>query len=358
MGKTSVTIKEIARHLGISKSTVSRALRDSSEISETTKERVIELARRLNYSPNPIALSLLNNQTHTIGIIVPDIDNPFFSTAISGVEDVAYSRGYHVMIYQSHESYEREIADVRHIADRRADGLIVSVASQSLHHQHFADLQEGGIPIVFFDRASNEIQTHKVMVDDYTGSFVGTEHLIEQGCRKIAHVSGPMNLAISRSRCNGYRDALRKHKLPLRDEWLVEAEYNQAEGTERAYQLMALRERPDAIFAASDRIAMGAHWALRQLGYRMPDDVALLGFSDLSISSLLDPPLSSVAQPSFEMGRQSAELLLELIENKSTPVAYETRVLKTNLKVRGSSLKISAPAVPASAETREESYPS
>ncbi len=358
MGKTSVTIKEIARQLGISKSTVSRALRDSSEISEATKARVIELARRLNYSPNPIALSLLNNQTHTIGIIVPDIDNPFFSTAISGVEDVAYSRGYHVMIYQSHESYEREKADVRHIADRRADGLIVSVASQSMQHDHFINLQEVGIPIVFFDRASNEVQTHKVLVDDYAGAFSGTEHLIEQGCRKIAHVAGPMSLAISRNRYNGYRDALRKHKLPQREEWVVEAQYNQSEGTERAYQLMALRERPDAIFAASDRIAIGVHWALRQLGYRMPDDVALLGFSDLGVSVLLDPPLSSVAQPSFEMGRQAAELLLELIESKNTPVTYETRVLKTNLEMRGSTLKITAPTVPASAETPGGSYPS
>lgn len=358
MGKTSVTIKEIARQLGISKSTVSRALRDSSEISEATKERVIELARRLNYSPNPIALSLLKNQTHTIGIIVPDIDNPFFSTAISGVEDVAYSRGYHVMIYQSHESYEREKADVRHIADRRADGLIVSVASHSLQHDHFVDLQEVGIPIVFFDRASNEVQTHKVLVDDYAGAFSGTEHLIEQGCHKIAHVCGPMSLAISRNRYNGYRDALRKHKLPQRDEWVVTAEYSQSEGTERAYQLMALRERPDAIFAASDRIAIGVHWALRQLGYRMPDDVALLGFSDLGVSGLLDPPLSSIAQPSFEMGRQAAELLLELIETKNTPVTYETRVLKTHLEMRGSSLKTTAPTAPASAETPGESYPS
>ena len=358
MGKTSITIKEIARRLGVSKSTVSRALRDSSEISEDTKARVIELARKLNYSPNPIALSLLKNRTHTIGIIVPDIDNPFFSTAISGVEDVAYSRGYHVMIYQSHESYEREQTDVRHIADRRADGLIVSVASQSPHHHHFAELQEGGIPIVFFDRSSDIVQTHKVLVDDYAGAFQATEHLIGQGCRKIAHVSGPMSLTISRNRCNGYRDALRKHKLPLRDEWVVSAEYSQAEGTERAYQLMALRERPDAIFAASDRIAIGVHWALRQLGYRMPDDVALLGFSDLGIAALLDPPLSSVAQPSFEMGRQSAELLLELIENKNTPVSYETRVLKTNLIVRKSSQKTTPPAAPASAETPAESYPS
>lgn len=334
-----VTIKEIARRLGISKSTVSRALRDSPEISPATKERVIELARELDYSPNPIALSLLKNRTHTIGIIVPDIDNPFFSTAISGVDDVAYSRGYHVMIYQSHESYERERIDVRHIADRRADGLIVSVASQSVNHAHFGELQERGIPIVFFDRASDKVQTHKVLVDDYEGAFRGTEHLIAQGCRRIAHISGPMNLTISRNRYEGYKEALLRHGLPIRDEWVVSAEYSQGEGTDRAYQLMALRERPDAIFAASDRIGIGVHWALRQLGYRMPDDVALLGFSDLGIAALLDPPLSSVAQPSFEMGRQAAELLLDLIENKSTPPSYETRVLKTNLVVRESSLK-------------------
>jgi LacI family transcriptional regulator len=358
MGKVSITIKEIARQLNISKSTVSRALRDSSEISEETKQKVIELARKLDYSPNPIALSLLKNRTQTIGIIVPDIDNPFFSLAISGVDDVAYRRGYHVMIYQSHESYEREQIDARHIASRRADGLIVSLASQSVNHQHFVELQESDIPIVFFDRVSEQVKTHKVLVDDYDGAFRGTEHLIEQGCRRIAHISGPMNLTISRNRFNGYRDALLKHQLPFREEWVVSAEYSQSEGSDRAYQLMALRERPDAIFAASDRIAIGVHWALRQLGYRMPDDVALLGFSNLTISPLLDPPLSSVAQPSFEMGQQAAELLLELIEEKNTPASFETRVLKTNLIVRGSSQKKTSPYDPASAETRVESYPS
>jgi LacI family transcriptional regulator len=358
MARRTVTIKEIARELNISKSTVSRALRNSPEISEETKGRVIELARELNYTPNPIALSLLKNRTHTIGIIVPDIDNPFFSMAISGVDDVAYSRGYHVMIYQSHESYEREQIDVRHIADRRADGLIVSVASQSLNHTHFEELQEGGIPIVFFDRASEKVRTHKVLVDDYEGAFRGTEHLIAQNCRRIAHITGPMSLTISRNRFDGYRDALLKHNLPFREEWVVSAEYSQSEGTDRAYQLMALRERPDAIFAASDRIAIGVHFALRQLGYRMPDDVALLGFSDLGISALLDPPLSSVAQPAFEMGRQAAELLLELIENKNTPASYETRVLKTALIARESSMKNVSSAAPASAETPAGSYPS
>jgi LacI family transcriptional regulator len=339
MRKASITIKEIARQLDVSKSTVSRALRDSSEISEETKKRVIELAESLNYSPNPIALSLLRNRTQTLGIIVPDIANPFFSTAISGVEEIAYSRGYHTMIYQSHESYERELADTRHIAMRRVDGLIVSISSQTENHDHFIALQEQGIPVVFFDRVSESTPSHKVRVDDYKGAFEATEHLLSRGCKRIAHIAGPANLSISRNRLKGYQDALTKYGIELRDEWVVTSEYNQVGGTERAYQLMALRNRPDGIFAASDRIAIGVHWALRQLGYRMPDDVALVGFSDLSISSLLDPPLSSVAQPSFEMGQLAATLLLDLIESKSTPVAFETRVLTSNLIIRKSSMK-------------------
>jgi LacI family transcriptional regulator/LacI family repressor for deo operon, udp, cdd, tsx, nupC, and nupG len=243
------------------------------------------------------------------------------------------------MIYQSHESYERELADTRHIATRRVDGLIVSISSQTENHDHFVALQEQGIPVVFFDRVSETMPSHKVRVDDYKGAYEATEHLISRGCKKIAHIAGPANLSISRNRLKGYQDALTNNGLELHDEWVVSSEYNQAGGTERAYQLMALRNRPDAIFAASDRIAFGVHWALRQLGYRMPDDVAIVGFSDLAISSLLDPPLSSVAQPSFEMGQLAATLLLDLIESKSTPAAFETRVLTSNLIIRKSSMK-------------------
>ncbi len=339
MARSSVTIKELAKELGVSKSTVSRALRDSSEIGEATKQRVLDLARARNYSPNPIALSLLNNRTYTVGVIVPDIANPFFSSVIGGVEEVAYSRGYHVMIYQSHESYEREVASTRHIATRHVDGLIISIASGTVEYEHFRELKENNIPIVFFDRAAEEIRTHKVLVDDYNGAFQATEHLIEEGCTKIAHIAGPQNLSIGRNRARGYLDALGKHGLPVREEWMVHCEFSQADGEELAYQLMALRERPDAIFAASDRIAIGVHTALRKLGYRMPEDIALMGFSDLAISSLLDPPLSTMIQPTFEMGQQAAVLLLELIESKKPPVTYETRVLMPELVRRKSSVK-------------------
>lgn len=340
MGKGSITIKEMAKMLGVSKSTVSRALRGSDEIGEETKQRVLELARTVNYFPNPIALSLVGNRSNTIGVIVPDIANPFFSSVIGGVEEVAYSRGYHVMIYQSHDTYERERIDSRHISARHADGLIISIASHSPNFDHLRALQENGIPVVLFDRSTDEIQTHKVQVDDYKGAFEATEHLAIQGCRKIAHIAGPLNLSISRDRLRGYRDVLNKYDLPYREEWVIQGEYNQEVGSERAYQLMALRERPDAIFAASDRIAIGVHVALRQLGYRMPDDVALIGFSDLPVSALLDPPLSTVVQPTKEMGQQAAELLLSLLEIKKPPAQFETKVLQSKLVVRKSSLKL------------------
>lgn len=339
MAKQTVTIKELAKELGISKSTVSRALRDSSEIGEETKQRVLELARLRNYSPNPFALSLLNHRTYSIGVIVPDIANPFFSSVIGGIEEVAYQRGYQVMIYQSHDAWERELSCTRHIAARRADGVLISIASGTKEHEHFRELAENSIPVVFFDRAVDEIQTHKVLVDDYGGAFQATEHLVREGCRKIAHISGHMNLSISRARAQGYKDALIRHGLEVREEWIVTGEFSHEVGSEAAYQLMALRQRPDAIFAASDRIAIGAHSALRQLGYHMPADVALMGFSDLAVSSLLDPPLSTMVQPTFEMGRQSAELLLDMIESKKPPILFETRVLKPELMVRKSSQK-------------------
>ena len=339
MRKISVTIKEIARQLNVSKSTVSRALRDSSEISEETKNKVIELAKALQYSPNPIAISLLKNRTQTIGVIVPDIANRFYSSTIGGIEDIAYSRGYHTMIYQSHELWEREISATRHIAQRRVDGLVVAISSESENMDHFIELQEQGIPVVLFDRVLDGLQTHKVRIDDYKGAFEATEHLISQGCKRIAHIAGPKSVSITRNRLDGYKDALAKHGMPFHEEWVLHSPITQESGTEKTYQLMALRNRPDAIFGASDRITMGIHWALRQLGYKMPEEVAVIGFCDLGMSSLMDPPISSITQPSFEMGQQATSLLLDLIESKNTPTSYVTRVLPSNLVIQKSSLK-------------------
>jgi LacI family transcriptional regulator len=339
MSAKNITIKDIARELNISTSTVSRALRGSSEIGVETKKRVLDLAHQLDYNPNPVALSLLSSQSNDIGVIVPEIANPFFAIVIAGIEDVAFAQGYHVVIYQSHEDYEREVLNVKHIYNRRKDGLLVSIATATEDYSHFKNLHDKGFPIVFFDRICEEIDTHKVSVDDFEGGYMATEHLIRQGCERIAHVSGPDHLLISRRRLHGYRAALLDYGKPIHDGWVVSSAYSPTSALEATRILLANPERPDGIFASSDNIAIGCHSAITEAGLSMPDDIALVGFSDLPMAALLNPPLSSVAQPAFEMGRSAAELLINLIRNPGEHSTSISNVLKTKLMARKSSLR-------------------
>ncbi|MEZ4902815.1 MAG: LacI family DNA-binding transcriptional regulator [Spirosomataceae bacterium] len=335
-----VTIKDIARQLQLSTSTVSRALRGSWEISEETKQRVLALAENLDYTPDPVALSLQNSHSNDIGVIVPDISNSFFSGVIAGIEDVAFENGYHVVIYQSHDDYEREVLNVKHIYNRRKDGLLVSLAANTRDFSHFKSLHDKGFPMVFFDRIYDEIDTHTVSVDDYEGAYQATEHLIKQGCEAIAHISGPINLLISRRRIEGYFAALSDYQITYNEAWVREAQYNFQSGFLATQQLLATTTGIDGIFAASDNIAIGCHAAISEAGLLMPQDIALIGFSDLPISSLVNPPLSTVEQPAFEMGCSAAELLISLIKNPTGQRTYMNKVMKTNLIARKSSLKI------------------
>ncbi len=335
-----ITIKDIARELNISTSTVSRALRDSYEIGADTKKRVLELAQRLDYTPDPVALSLLNSHSNDIGVIVPDISNPFFAMVIAGIEDVAFAQGYHVVIYQSHDNYEREVMNVRHIANRRKDGMLVSLATQTQDYAHFKALHDKGFPIVFFDRICDEIDTHKVSVDDFEGAYQATEHLIRQGCQTIAHITGPPNLLISRRRLHGYRSALLDYKKPIVEEIIMSSAYDSKDALITTRRLLNSSIKVDGIFASSDNIAIGCHAAISEAGLSMPQDIALIGFSDLPIARLLNPPLSTVAQPAFEMGRSAAELLINLIKNPKEGSVSISNVLRTNLVVRKSSLKM------------------
>jgi len=334
-----VTIKDIARELSLSTSTVSRALRGSWEISEETKSRVTALAESLDYTPDPVALSLQNSHSNDIGVIVPDISNPFFAGVIAGIEDVAFMNGYHVVIYQSHDNYDREVLSVKHIFNRRKDGLLVSLAANTQDFSHFKALHDKGFPMVFFDRIYDEIDTHKVSVDDYEGAYQATEHLIQQGCQNIAHISGPINLQISRRRLHGYRSALLDYKMPINNELISNTEFNPQVAYQAMKRTLATPIKIDGLFAASDNIALGCHAAISEAGLSMPDDIALIGFSDLPISSMLNPPLSTVAQPAFEMGCSAAELLINLIKKPTKNRVSIANVLKTRLIVRKSSLK-------------------
>lgn len=334
----TVTIKDIAKALNLSTSTVSRALRDSHEINAETKQLVLAYAEKMNYRPNPIALSLRENKSWAIGVIVPEIANHFFSQAINGIEETAYKRGYHVMIFQSNESYEREVTNVGHIVARKVDGLLISLSNQTSDVTHLQKLNEQGLPLVLFDRISSEIQTHKVVADNYDGAFRATEHLILKGRRRIAHITSSPFLYITKERLAGYKAALQKHDIPF-DEQLVRysGAFDVRYVSNHVMELLQLQVRPDAFFTASDRLALGCLEVLHDLKIKIPEEVSMIGFTNIHAAHLLSPPLSTVVQPAFDMGKTASDLLLDLIENKKRSVEFQTVKLPMDLIVRHSS---------------------
>lgn len=335
----AATIKDIAKALGLSTSTVSRALRDSHEISTETKQLVLEYAARINYHPNPIALSLKEKRSRSIGVIVSEIANSFFSQAINGIESVAKDRGYNVIISQSHESYEKEVMTLQYLASRSVDGLLISVSTGTKNLEHLKSLHERGFPIVFFDRIVDDLQTHKVMVDNFRGAYDATMHLIKNGYTQIANITNSENLAISRERVAGYMEALAQKNIKARKSLIKYCFHGGmllSEVEQAVNQLLKVRPRPDAIFTASDKLTTGCMRVLKSKGLRIPEDIALVGFSNSDLTELLNPSLTVVRQPAFEMGQVAMELLLQLIESKRPVKEFERRILATGLIVQES----------------------
>lgn len=335
----AVTIKDIAKALQVSTSTVSRALRGSYEISPETKKMILEYAESVNYRPNPIALSLKENRSRAIGVIVPEIANHFFSQAINGIEAIAYNRGYHVVIFQSHESFEREAVNIQHVIARKVDGLIISLSGNTSDVKHIEDLEKENFPVVFFDRVPENVDGHKVVADNYKGAFMATEHLILSGRKKIAHITSPPLLSITIERLAGYKAALEKYQIPYDDELVKYCGFGSEEG-HRAVRQLIQDKKPDAFFTASDRLALTCFAAVKESGLRIPQDVAFIGFTNLKVANLLDPPLSTIVQPALDIGQTAAELLLDTIEKKSKGKDYRTVTIPTILESRASSLSI------------------
>jgi LacI family transcriptional regulator len=333
----SITIKDIAKALGLSTSTVSRALRDSYEISPDTKRLVQEYAEKMHYSPNPIALSLKENRSLSIGVIIPEIANNYFSQAINGIEAAAYERGYHVVIFQSQESYEREVEKIEYLAARRVDGLLMSLSSQTVDTSHLKALQDRGLPMVFFDRIPAEIETHKVMADNYGGAFEATAHLLQTGRRRIAHITSQPGLSITKERLNGYLAALEQFGVPFDENLVKYCSYTQPEVEVNLRALFSLSSPPDAFMTAADRLALSYFGGLKTRNVRIPEDVAFVGFSNLTVPELFSPPMSTVVQPAFQMGHVAAGLLLDLIEKKPKNPVFQTTKLSMELFVRESS---------------------
>lgn len=338
----AVTIKDIAKALGLSTSTVSRALRDSYEISPETKKLVLEYAQKINYHPNPIALSLKERKSHTIGILVEEIANSFFSQIIDGVESVAHQKGYNIIISQSHKSAEAETKNLQYLTSRSIDGLIVSVSTENENFDYYTDLIAKGMPLVFFDRVINEIDTHKVIVDNYKGAYEATTHLIRNGCRAIATLANVQFLSITKERVAGYKQALADNDIPFREELVYHCQPGKDLNEEAAtavQQLLALPNRPDAILGLSDKLTTGCLRAFKKAAVSIPRDMQLIGFSNNDLTDLLEPALSIIKQPAFEMGAVATQLLLQLIESKRPVTEFEKRVLSPELIIRDSSPK-------------------
>lgn len=332
------TIHDIARELNISASTVSRALQDNPRISMKTKEKIRKVAETLGYRPNTLASNLRNKKSNTIGIVVPLINRYFFSAVISGVEDVAFRAGYTVVISQSNDLANKEIAIVQSMFSNRVDGLIISIAMQTNTFEHLKMFTRKNIPLVFFDRAVPEIETNKIVIDDYNGGFRVTQHLIDQGYRRIGHMAGPQNLMTYIDRKQGYMDALEKNGIPFDESLVVTNSLTSEAGTEAAEKLMSSTNPPDAIFCGNDTTALSTLIYLRERGIRIPQDVGIVGFSNEPFSRVVSPSISTIAQPGFLMGQKAAELILNQIESKEK--SFKKLVLPTELIIRESSSRM------------------
>ena len=338
--KRQKTIKDIAKALNLSPSTVSRALRDYPKISIETRQRVKKLAEHWNYRPNEIALSLRNQRTRTIGVIVPEFVHFFFTTVISGIEEVAYSKGYTVMFCQSNESYEKEVLDTKALLDHRVDGLLISHARDTTNFDHLQNLVSSQIPVVFFDRVPNAVTASKVTIDDFEAAYKAANHLATQGCKRIAHLAGPQGLELSQNRKAGYLKALEDHGISMDELYVVECPTGETEtGYEAMKKLLEVTPMPDGVCTTNDMVAVGAMKAIKEAGLNIPNDIAVVGFSNWQFASLVDPPLTSIAQPGIEMGKAAVTALIGQIEAPLKSRLIEQIVLETDLIVRASSRK-------------------
>jgi DNA-binding LacI/PurR family transcriptional regulator len=332
-----ITIKDIAKELNLSLSTVSRALRGHPDVNAETKKKILELAEKLNYEKNPLALSLRNQKTNSIGVIIPEIANPFFSTIISGIQHVAYEAGFNVMICLSDENIEREISNLKHLLRYRVDGLIAAVSIETDHFEHFEQALSKNVPMVFIDRAWNHPQVSKVLVDDYEGAFTITQHLLEMGYRNIAHIAGPKGLQVTQNRCQGYLDALKSWDLSADNQLIMYGGFTQEYGAEACKRLLDLPQKPDAIFCVNDRTAIGAMLVLKEKFIKIPEEMAIAGFTNAPVSTIIEPNLTTMAQPAFEMGQIATEMMIKYLQTDQ--YSPETRILKTQLIIRNSTKK-------------------
>lgn len=334
----NITLRDIAKVLNLSVSTVSRALTDSYQIGDKTKKLVLEYAKAHNYVPNRMARGLKEGKSRSIGVVVCSIDNSFVSQMLDGIDQFCTANDYQLIIMQSKENCEQEKACVNLLYAGGIDGLLISPTYQTTDFDYLKKLQNDGLPIVLFDRLSENINTHKVAVDNFKGAYNAVVHLIANGFKNIAHINSDSKLNLATDRLEGYKKALNDHQIPYNDDLVKFCDpVNLADSLTIAIkELVSLSHKPDAIFTATDQISTQSLSVLNQMNYQIPNDIALIGFSNTDLANVLHPALSTVYQPAFEIGNIAAKQLLNLIQNKDD-VAFETILLDTELQTRASS---------------------
>jgi LacI family transcriptional regulator len=332
---TKVTILDIARELNITAATVSRALNDHPGIRESTKKAVRETATRLNYKHNKIASSLRLGRSSIIGVIIPSAEINFFGSVVHGIEKVAAENNYTVLIYQSNELYEHEKKGVQTFLQSRVDGVLASISKETINLDHYSEIRNRGIPLVLFDRTDDRLGVASVEVDDYAGAFQATSHLIDEGCRRVAHIAGQQHVNIFNLRLKGFVEALNVHNIPLNDDLIVYGKVSIESGRECMNQLLSRPVIPDAVFAVEDFTALGAIQAIKAAGLRIPEDIAIIGFANEAFGEYITPSLSTVNQQTVTMGEEAARLLFEGLRRGGSPP--QKLVLKPQVICRGSS---------------------
>lgn len=337
MSKRHVSLKDLAKELGVSISTVSRALKNHPDISSEMTARIQQLARQRDYSPNPLAMGLLKQQTKMIGVIVPDLVTHFYSSIISGIENIAKQHGYYILILSSNESFQKEAESVQNLLNTRVEGLIVCLSQETNSFDHFEPLLKNEIPLVFFDRVCMTGKVSSVVADNVDAARLVTRHFYENGCRRIAYIAGPEHLNISQQRTLGYLSGLKECGL-IEDRMLLErCNLSTDEAIAATARLLDSDAKPDAIFGINDTVAFAAMKEIKRRGLRIPEDIALVGFTDEFHATVVEPALTSITHPTFEIGQEAARLFFRQIVNPELPPVQ--KILKTKLVVRKSSVK-------------------
>lgn len=331
-----MTIKEFAKILNISAATVSKALNDSHEISATTKARVIALANELNFQPNPHASSLRKNKNKTIAVVIPEISNNFFSKAIDGIESIAQEKGYHTLIYLTHENYKKEVGVLKHLLNGRVDGVLASMSLETADYTYYNELLDKNLPLVLFDRISDQVETAKVCTDDYHAGFIGTKHLLDTGCKKISFLAFSEFAYSCLRRKEGYIDALKAYNIDFDESLVVNCTYDMVSNFSLLNNILKKRKKVDGIFSSAENLAILTYQICSELAIQIPKEIRLVSFSNMQLASFMSPSLTTITQPAFEMGKEAALTLFKIIDKPRTNYKDVFIEMKSNLFIRNS----------------------